>query len=63
MKRTILAAGLALAIGSLAEWSVAFQAWSFPTALGVAVVTGLFFGTLPAVKAARMDPVLALRSE
>jgi putative ABC transport system permease protein len=56
-------AALAVSIGSLAQWSVAFQAWSFPLALGVAVLTGLSFGTLPALKAARMDPVLALRAE
>ena len=56
-------AGLAVLIGSLAQWTVAFQSWSFPLALGVSVMTGLVFGTLPAVKAARMDPVLALRAE
>jgi putative ABC transport system permease protein len=56
-------AGLAVLIGSLAQWTVAFQTWSFPLALGVSVLTGLLFGTLPAIKAARMDPVLALRAE
>lgn len=56
-------AGLAVLIGSLAQWTVAFQSWSFPLALGVSVLTGLVFGTLPALKAARMDPVLALRAE
>jgi putative ABC transport system permease protein len=59
----LVGAALAETIGSLAGWTVAFQAWSFPVALGVAVATGLAFGTLPAVKAARMDPVLALRAE
>ena len=34
-------AGLAVLIGSLAQWTVAFQSWSFPVALGVSVVTGL----------------------
>ncbi len=56
-------AGLALAIGGLAQWTVVFRPLSFPFALGVSVLTGLIFGTLPAVKAAKLDPVLALRVE
>jgi len=39
------------------------QLWSVMGGLLVALSVGLFFGTYPASKAARLDPVVALRSE
>jgi putative ABC transport system permease protein len=39
------------------------QLWSVIAGLLVAISVGLFFGIYPAAKAARLDPVVALRSE
>jgi len=41
----------------------AVQLWSVIGGLVVALSVGLFFGTYPASKAAKLDPVEALRSE
>jgi putative ABC transport system permease protein len=61
-----LAAGILLAIAVRTKWP-AIPAETSPgsvaAALIVAAFTGVFFGLLPAMRAARLDPVAALRHE
>jgi putative ABC transport system permease protein len=60
-----VAAGFALAhaLGGLAGWPVLVQWDAVALAVAVSGLTGLFFGYWPARQAARLDPIVALRSE
>jgi putative ABC transport system permease protein len=57
--------GAVVAFG-VAQWTpvpARIPLWSVAAALAMAVVTGMLFGLLPAYRAARLEPVVALRAE
>ena len=55
--------GLALAVAAWTPLPAAIPLWAVVASLGMAVVTGMMFGLLPAVRASRLEPVAALRFE
>jgi putative ABC transport system permease protein len=66
---SILGAALGLAVGYAASWligriypslPVGAPLWAVLMAVGIAVASGVVFGLLPARRAARLDPVVAL---
>jgi len=59
----ILGGLIALAIKSFTPLPAVIPLWSIVAALAASAVTGVFFGLYPANKAARLDPVEALRYE
>ena len=59
----ILGAVAAVAIAWEAGWPILISPWAIIVACGFAGSTGISFGLYPAYRAARLDPIVALRFE
>ncbi len=68
---TSFGGAVGLGLGALVSWGVAsfspipalIPMWSIVAALAAAAFTGMVFGLIPAVRAAKLEPVAALRFE
>jgi len=60
---TLVGLMLPLSVRFFTDYSLPISMWSIVIALGAATIVGIVFGTVPATRAAQMDPVESLKYE
>ena len=55
--------GIGVAVHLISGFPISLPWWSFALALGFSASVGLIFGMAPAIRAARLDPIEAIRHE
>lgn len=59
----IIGIGSSYAVKLIAHWPIYIEPWTIIMSFAVCTFTGVFFGWYPAKKAARLDPIEAIRYE
>src|SRR5689334_958630 len=58
-----IGASIGVTVHAVTGFPISLPWWSFALGLGFSAAVGIFFGMVPAVRAARLDPIEALRHE